>query len=187
MSQPHLSCPNSGGQSSPLMMTCQMAKVTADGHKMRARALLNSASSTSFIMERLAWQLQLPCQHQHVRLAGIGGPENTLCLCSLVTLTAANQKSLKVGRYSRGCTLSEIYDQIAGITSVVWYELETPFKSLSGHFRIWCTCTWKHWHTSRCWRVQSSGTLRLVARSFWFSYGFGYLLRLGLVWDDQAY
>ena len=40
---------------------------------MQARALLDSASSTSFITERLAWQLQLPRKNQRVQVAGIGG------------------------------------------------------------------------------------------------------------------
>ena len=94
----HLSCPNSGGQRSALMMTCQIAVMTSDGHVTRARALLDCASSTSFVTERLAQRLQLPRQRQRIRVAGIGGSEHTLSSRSVVTLTVANEKSVKVGR-----------------------------------------------------------------------------------------
>ena len=94
----HLSCPNSGGQRSALMMTCQIAVMTSDGHVTRARALLDCASSTSFVTERFARRLQLPRQRQRIRVAGIGGSEHTLSSCSVVTLTVANEKSAKVGR-----------------------------------------------------------------------------------------
>ena len=54
--------------------------------------MVNCASSTSFIMECLARRLQLPCQRLRVHVAGIGGPEHTLSLRSVVQLTFANQK-----------------------------------------------------------------------------------------------
>ena len=45
--------------------------------------------------------MQLLSQHQRVQVTGIGGPEYTLSLCSMVTLTVANQKSLDVSRLSK--------------------------------------------------------------------------------------
>ena len=79
------------------MMTCHIAVVTSDGHVTRARALLDYASSTSFVTECLAQRLQLPHQRQRVQVAGMGGPEHTLSLRSVVTLIVANEKSVKVG------------------------------------------------------------------------------------------
>ena len=121
----HLSCPKSGGQRRALMMTCQIGVVTSDGRVTKARALLDCASSTSFVTESLARRLQLPRQRQRVRVAGIGGPEHSLSSRSVVTLTVANQKSLKVGRTywtsmeGRGCCPSSNHDQIAGNACVV--------------------------------------------------------------------
>ena len=96
----HLSCPNCNRQQSELMMTCQITVMTSDSHVTRERALLNYASFTSFFTKRLAQWLQLPCQYKCVRVAGIGGPEQTLSLRSVVTLTVANEKLVKVGRLS---------------------------------------------------------------------------------------
>ena len=95
-----LSCLNSAGQSSPLMMTCQIAVVTSDGCIMRAVVLLNCALSTLFVTDHLAWWLQWPHQRQHVQVAGIGGLEHTLSLCYVLTFIVANQKSVNAGRLS---------------------------------------------------------------------------------------
>ena len=94
----HLSCPKSGVQRRALMMACQIGVVTSDSHVMKAWALLDCASSTSFVIKHLARWLQLPRQCQRVRVAGMGGPEHSLSSRSVVTLTVANQKSVKVGR-----------------------------------------------------------------------------------------
>ena len=49
----HISHPVPGGHRSALLMTCQVAVMTSDGCVMKAWALLDCASSTSFITERL--------------------------------------------------------------------------------------------------------------------------------------
>ena len=56
----HISIPKPGGHNSALLMTCQIAVVSPDGHITKARSLLDWASSTSFVTERTAQRLQLP-------------------------------------------------------------------------------------------------------------------------------
>ena len=56
-----------------LLMTCQIMVVSADGSSRKARALLDSGSSASFVSDRLARSLNLPCSRQSTRLFGIAG------------------------------------------------------------------------------------------------------------------
>ena len=56
-----------------LLMTCQIKVVGHDGMITQARALLDSASSVSFISERLAQHLRLPRRSHNIRISGIGG------------------------------------------------------------------------------------------------------------------
>ena len=95
----HLSHPEHR-QRSTLLMTCQVAIITSDGEMTKARALLDCASSTSFVTERLAQQLQLPRRRQRTQVAGIGGNEQTLSSCSVVDFAVANLRSLKIGKLS---------------------------------------------------------------------------------------
>ena len=54
-------------------MTCHVGIRTSHGNTIQAHALLDPASSTSFITERLAKQLQLSRKQQFVEMDGIGG------------------------------------------------------------------------------------------------------------------
>ena len=56
-----------------LLMTCRVSVRSPDGHTTQARALLDSASSTSFISERLAQHLHLSRSHRSAQIAGIAG------------------------------------------------------------------------------------------------------------------
>ena len=56
-----------------LLMTCQIMVVSADGSSRKARALLDSGSSASFVSDRLARSLNLPRSRQSTRLFGIAG------------------------------------------------------------------------------------------------------------------
>ena len=91
----HLAHPDSKSrQQCVLLMTCQLLVITANGQRTRARALLDSASSTSFITERLAQHLRLPRQRGHVQVAGIGGihcPSS----CSIVSFGVASSNQPK--------------------------------------------------------------------------------------------
>ena len=56
-----------------LFMTCKVQVVGPNGYATLARTLLDSASSTSFIMERLAQHLHLPRTRNSLKITGIGG------------------------------------------------------------------------------------------------------------------
>ena len=56
-----------------LLMTCKVQILGLDGSVTQARALLDSASSTSFITERLAQRLGLKRKRVDVNITGIGG------------------------------------------------------------------------------------------------------------------
>ena len=70
------------GQSS-LLMTCMILVEAQDGSNVKARALLDSTSSSSFISERLVNGLCLPRFHQNTTISGIAG----LARSSLQALT----------------------------------------------------------------------------------------------------
>ena len=60
-------------QSNTLLMTCRVLITAPDGSSVEARALLDNASSASFISERLVQSLSLPRVSQQIRVSGIGG------------------------------------------------------------------------------------------------------------------
>ena len=57
----------------PLLMTCRVFILSPNGITTQARALLDSASSTSFVSERLAQHLRLPRLRRQAQITGIGG------------------------------------------------------------------------------------------------------------------
>ena len=54
-------------------MTCRVLVRAPDGSTVKARALLDSASSASFVSERLVKGLCLPQLHQHTTISGVAG------------------------------------------------------------------------------------------------------------------
>ena len=54
-------------------MTCRVLVMTPDGCTMQVRALLDSASSASFVSNRLVQQLSLPRHHRQAQIVGVGG------------------------------------------------------------------------------------------------------------------
>ena len=62
-----------GLSSSSLLMTCEVRIEAPDGSSVKARALLDSASSASFISERLAQSLSLPRSPHSARISGVAG------------------------------------------------------------------------------------------------------------------
>ena len=60
-------------QSNALLMTCRVLVTAPDGSSVETRALLDNASSASFISERLVQSLSLPRASQQIRVSGIGG------------------------------------------------------------------------------------------------------------------
>ena len=74
-----------GFTSNTLLMTCQLLVHSPDGATLKARALLDSASSTSFISERLTQALRLPKSSQSIRISGIAGLSHRSPLHSTVS------------------------------------------------------------------------------------------------------
>ena len=60
-------------KSDVLLMTCRVLITAPDGSTVEARALLDNASSASFISERLVHSLSLPRTNQSIHVSGIGG------------------------------------------------------------------------------------------------------------------
>jgi hypothetical protein len=56
-----------------LMMTAEVIVSSPSGQQMTARALLDPASTASFITERLAQHLKLRRSKQEITINGIGG------------------------------------------------------------------------------------------------------------------
>ena len=67
-------------KSDVLLMTSRVLIIAPDGSIIEARALLDNASSASFISERLANSLSLPRAYQSIRVSGIGGMSHKPCL-----------------------------------------------------------------------------------------------------------
>lgn len=61
------------GQDQVMLMTCQVVVTRPGGPACRARALLDTGSSLSFITERLAQRLRLPRKRHNEQIRGIGG------------------------------------------------------------------------------------------------------------------
>lgn len=69
-----------------LLMTCQVLARAPDGSKVNVRALLDSASSCSFISERLVQNLCLPRSHHRITISGIAGLTSSSPLKSIATV-----------------------------------------------------------------------------------------------------
>ena len=89
-----------GVTSNTLLMTCQVLVKAPDNSSVKARALLDSASSTSFVSERLAQSLCLPRFHHNIRISGIAGLSHQSPLQSVATFNVSpvhtTAKSLSV-------------------------------------------------------------------------------------------
>ena len=60
-------------KSNTLMMTCRLLVSTTDSACVKARALLDNASSASFVSKRLAQTLRLSCSTQSANITGVAG------------------------------------------------------------------------------------------------------------------
>ena len=76
-----------------LLMTCKVQILGPDGSTTQARALLDSASSTSFITERLAQRLGLKRSRVDINISGIGGSLSPLSPRGVVNFRIASLKS----------------------------------------------------------------------------------------------
>lgn len=85
-------------KSSSLLMTCRVLVTAPDGTPVEARALLDNASSASFISERLVQSLDLPRVHQNVRVSGIAGssPRTPIQSVASLQISAAHRNGRKI-------------------------------------------------------------------------------------------
>ena len=74
-----------GFVSNTLLMTCQLLVHAPDGSHVKARGLLDSASSASFVFEHLAQALSLPRASRTVSISGIAGLSHQCTLHSVTT------------------------------------------------------------------------------------------------------
>ena len=74
-----------GFASNALLMMCQLLVHAPDGSNWKARGLLDSASSTSFVSERLAQSLCLPRSSRTASISGIDGLSHHSPLRSVTT------------------------------------------------------------------------------------------------------
>ena len=66
-------------------MTCQVLIKSPDGLIVEAQGILDSASSASFITERLSQNLRLPLSHCDAKISGIAGLSHTASKQSIAT------------------------------------------------------------------------------------------------------
>ena len=75
-----------GFGSNALLMTCQVLAHSPDGIALKACALLDSGTSTSFVSDRLVQNLQLPKTSRDIKISGIAGISHHSPLHSVVNL-----------------------------------------------------------------------------------------------------
>ena len=80
-------------------MTCRVLVSAPDGSSVEARALLDNASSASFVSERLVQSLCLPRTRQSVCVSGIGGlaHDSPIQFISNFTISAVKSSAKKIG------------------------------------------------------------------------------------------
>ena len=90
--QSHLA---TGLTSNTLLMTCWVLIHSPNGSVMKVRALLDSASSASFISERLTYLLELPRTRRNMQISGVahGTPSHSTAQFSISPLDQPADKS----------------------------------------------------------------------------------------------
>ena len=88
-----------GIQSNMLLMTSYVTVEAPDGTSVCARALLDSASSASFVSERLAQSLKLSRTSQNTRISGVAGLTHKTPVQSIAnfSLSSTHSPNLKIG------------------------------------------------------------------------------------------
>ena len=82
-------------QSNTLLMTCRVLITAPDGSSVEVRALLDNASSASFISERLVQSLSLPRISQRIRVSGIGGLSHKAPIQSITNFQVSPVRHVK--------------------------------------------------------------------------------------------
>ena len=82
-----------GLSSKSLLMTCRVLADGPDGSSVEARAILDSASSVSFLSEHLSQSLRLPRSQQGVQISGIAGLSHNSPLQAVGSLSISAVRS----------------------------------------------------------------------------------------------
>ena len=114
-----------GITSNSLLMTCRVLVDAPDGSSIEARALLDSASSASFVSERLTRTLCLSRSHRKTRISGVAG-----LTCNSPLQSIANF------RISPTCTPDRKFEVSAVVTP--WVTCDLPVLPVS------FDSSWKH-------------------------------------------
>ena len=80
-------------KSNSLLMTCRILIHAPDGTSVEARALLDNASSASFVSQRLAQSLHLPRASQRAKISGIAGLTHSSTNQSLTSFSISSVTS----------------------------------------------------------------------------------------------
>ena len=104
---------------STLLMTCQVRIKAPDGTSIKARALLDSGSTSSFVSERIVQSLGLNRRPQHLTVSGIGGisrksPMSAVSTFEISSLNSSNAKytitAIVVPRVTCDLPLQPVHD-----------------------------------------------------------------------------
>ena len=113
-----------GITSNTLLMTCVLVVCAPDGTSVKARCLLDSASSTSFVSERLVQALHLPRVSQNLSISGVAGLSHHSPLQSIT-----NFEVFSVSRPAKKFQVSAV------VTPRVTSDLPTTPVSFSSKWR----------------------------------------------------
>ena len=92
-----------------LLMTCRVLVDAPDGSSVEARAILDSASSASFVLEHLSQSLHLPCFRKGVQISGIAGLSHNSPLQAVPSFSiSAVWSPLKIQGESCCCALCDV-------------------------------------------------------------------------------
>ena len=80
-------------RSSSLLMTCTVLVFVPDSLSVEARALIDNASTSSFVSEHLAQSLKLRRSHQNISVSGIAGSVHNSSLQSVAQLQISSAYS----------------------------------------------------------------------------------------------
>ena len=89
----YVTAPEAPASNPILMMTAEVLLSGSDGHPMIARALLDPASSASFVTERVAQHLKLRKQRQEITINGIGDTQCSTRSNAVVNINIASTQN----------------------------------------------------------------------------------------------
>ena len=118
------------GDRHPVVLTrCKVQIESGDGSTTKARALLDSASFTSFITESLAQHLHLRHRCHSMKVGGIGSSETRLPSHRMVDLNISNHRG-KTG--SEGNSDAQGHHPSTTLSSPIQSQMEAIVKYPSG-------------------------------------------------------